>query len=936
MLKVSKTFIEKMKTYGKQINILVEFGGTILNRDNVVSLEQNINGELFTSIMRLITLEVEKYSEVDFDTLLTVNDVHTRTVEELDNKRVKYLTSEEKQENITSASEVNIKLGVKYEDDEEYEYIDFGTFEVYDIEDCVDTQSYKLTLYDYLVETHVKYDDDPLNLNFASGDITVGILLKAICDKFGFNLITPTFVNSNNVISEDKYLGLNYTYRDILDEISAVAGGFIKIFNKDLSVDYPKETGEVIDEDDLETLDLKSVVGPFNTVVLGRSPQEDNIYYPTGISEDDRVAIRIDNNQIMDRNREDYIVNLYNKLNGLYYYAFEYQSFGFGYFEFGDIVTLRDLNGNQCKTILLNLIQTVNQGIKEKAYSEKTEFAEKTDYDCATSIEKRVTNTEILTNKQQNQIKLIIEQRLSDTIKINSIEMDLNSTKSEIANYEEENDIKINTLIQTATTLTGEINNIKTDIENNIYTKTETSALISSSIEDATAEIKLELSQTFLKQSDLDNYSTTTEVNNIINQKISESENTILSQVSNTYITQNTLNEYSTTTQMNNAISQSITNAENSILLSVSNTYVSQNAMGDYTKNSEIVSKLNLGIENGQGVIKFKTNSIIIDADNCKLTANGVITLNAGTIAGLTMSRNSNQNSFLSKNYSNSSGVQFQSGLYIPNQTDGSSVFLYAGCPLSGYLSDANLYIRHDGLIKAKWLQINGQSGYFNIYYDNGRTAMNLSSSGLTFYLNDNNNNLFSSYVYGSAGTFIHLNSSPLWAISDSLHDLGMFYFYRYEPNSTSAQIQRGHVAQFFADVDVWGNRQDGVNYTMHIKGYEVATNASDKRLKDNIKDSNTNALKTINKIKIRQFDWKTDKGLRDGGKHINCGFIAQEVQKVDETLVHYDIDYDTYQMENLNLIGLSYKSTKEIIEILKLIAKEIGSEKIIKILEEI
>lgn len=485
MLKTNNSFKTKMKKYGKQINMLLEFGKTTLDRTYIKSAEPSVNGELLTSVMRQLTLEVENYTSIEVDKILTVRQVHQKSVKEINNSRMKYLATDldktytvkevdsmptgmlsanrikylidkERRENIASATTINVKFGVRTSEFEDYEYVDWGEYVVYDKEEVIDTDSMKLYLYDHLIDTHIKYDDDPLALDYSSGEITVGILLQAICSKFEFTLKTPVFANSDKIISEDKYANQDVTYRDILDEISAAAGGFIKIFNKDLYVAYPEETGETIDENDLEKLTLGKKIGAFNSIVLGRSPQEDNIYYPTGIDEKDRITIRIDNNQLMDKNREDFIVNIHEKLDGLEYYLFEFTSFGFGYFEFGDIVTLKNLKNEEFKTILFNIVENINSGIKGKSYTEETQYSE-TKYEYATSIEKRLTNTEIICNKQANQIQMLIEQQGDNDSKINSITMDLESTELKIKEVQDGTSEQIESLKQTLEGLTNTV-----------------------------------------------------------------------------------------------------------------------------------------------------------------------------------------------------------------------------------------------------------------------------------------------------------------------------------------------------------------------------------------------------------------------------------------------------------------------------------------------
>lgn len=495
MLKTTDTFKNKMKVYGKKLNILLGFGQTKLNKTHVKKLDLSVNGDLFTSVMRQINLEIENYTTIDKSKIMTVKEVHEANVRKVNKTQVKYLAEDQdkeytvdeinktsvknvdnarlkfiiphaKRENIENASVINIQLGVRTSEFDDYEYIDWGEFVVYDKEEKIDTGSLKLYLYDHMIDSHIKYVDSPLSLDYSKEDVTVLDLLRAICNKFGWILKTTDFANANKIISEDKYTELtDFTYRDILDEIAAVAGGFIKIINKDLYVAYPTDTGETIDENDLEKLTIGKKIGAYNTIVLGRSPQEDNIYYPSASPASGRISIRIDNNQIMDRNRSDFIEEIYNHINGLSYYVFDYKSFGFGYYEFGDIVTLKDLHENEYKTILFNITVEITSGIKEKANTKEPKYSE-TKYQYATSIEKRITNTEIITNKQEGKIQEIIEEQIGASSRMNLLESTINETKRTISDYQSETD---NKMAEFKESLDGLNINLKNNSGNNIF-----------------------------------------------------------------------------------------------------------------------------------------------------------------------------------------------------------------------------------------------------------------------------------------------------------------------------------------------------------------------------------------------------------------------------------------------------------------------------------
>ena len=64
----------------------------------------------------------------------------------------------------------------------------------------------------------------------------------------------------------------------------------------------------------------------------------------------------------------------------------------------------------------------------------------------------------------------------------------------------------------------------------------------------------------------------------------------------------------------------------------------------------------------------------------------------------------------------------------------------------------------------------------------------------------------------------------------------------------------------------------DQVGYLWNTSGTFALVDASDKRLKDNIRDTSVNGLDSIKAMKVRDFEWKK------GGSTVLGGFIAQEM----------------------------------------------------------
>lgn len=179
-----------------------------------------------------------------------------------------------------------------------------------------------------------------------------------------------------------------------------------------------------------------------------------------------------------------------------------------------------------------------------------------------------------------------------------------------------------------------------------------------------------------------------------------------------------------------------------------------------------------------------------------------------------------------------------------------------------------------------------------------------------------------------------------------------LFYDYENQSKKASEAVTRQPIASVTAD----GNRvaslssdyhENGLgagtehsNYRLGVKAqwgrssYEmhyIYTNLkiSDIRLKENVKASETDALETVNRMKVRQFDWKE----RMGGWHQNIGFVADELEEIDPNLAlggGYDEngEMDIKQINSPYLLNYAIKAIQE------LSAKVDEQEKRIKELE--
>lgn len=185
----------------------------------------------------------------------------------------------------------------------------------------------------------------------------------------------------------------------------------------------------------------------------------------------------------------------------------------------------------------------------------------------------------------------------------------------------------------------------------------------------------------------------------------------------------------------------------------------------------------------------------------------------------------------------------------------------------------------------------------------------------------------------------------------------GKLLFYDYENQAKIASGSSGAVTrQPIASITADTNRVAFLSSDYHANGYGAGTEhgsyrlgvkaqwggssyethyiysnlaASDIRLKDNIKNSETDALETVNRMKVRQFDWKE----RMGGWHQDIGFVADELEEIDPNLAlggGYDEngEMDIKQINSPYLLNYAIKAIQE------LSAKVDEQEKRIKELE--
>ena len=389
-------FREAIQEYGKEITASFTCGGVTFRDESIISMNPHYEGSLLRSVMKCLDIEIKRTSVGNASAIVGI------------------AIAGEAIAGISEVGDTSIirkpKFGVKAVGDLDYSYIEYGTHIVkekkYDEEqDTIQLECYDLMLLSMVpYDLHIEYPEEPTE----ETAVTVKDLLDAICTRLGWAKRYTTFVNSGVVIDEEKYND-GYTFRDVLDEIAQVAGGMIAFVGDELDVIYPTDSGEVIDPDNLKTLKMGEAYGPVNSIVLSRSPQEDNIYKQDAdsVAQNGLTEIRIENNQIMDTHREDFIDGICNALFGLSFELYELESFGIGYLNLGDFFTIKTPDGETHKALMLCDDLKIDQGLSETSSLEAPEATE-TDYKAASETDKVINKTILRVNKQAQEITALV------------------------------------------------------------------------------------------------------------------------------------------------------------------------------------------------------------------------------------------------------------------------------------------------------------------------------------------------------------------------------------------------------------------------------------------------------------------------------------------------------------------------------------------------
>ncbi|MFQ6814572.1 MAG: hypothetical protein ACLRS2_19735 [[Clostridium] innocuum] len=181
--------------------------------------------------------------------------------------------------------------------------------------------------------------------------LSVRQLLETVCEQIQVPCMDITGLpNADFILEEEVYWGEEATCADVVKAVAQAAAGFARIdTNGTLCITWFSDSVSPWNADTYFTLESHDVFGPVNAVVLGRQPQNDNIYLrdEESVQMHGLCEFQINDNPILDLDRKTTIQPIFERLNGFTYAPVHMEGKGNPALERGDRLQVTLLDGTR-------------------------------------------------------------------------------------------------------------------------------------------------------------------------------------------------------------------------------------------------------------------------------------------------------------------------------------------------------------------------------------------------------------------------------------------------------------------------------------------------------------------------------------------------------------------------------------------------------------
>lgn len=242
---------------------------------------------------------------------------------------------------------------------------------------------------------------------------TVFQFFSQLVTEIGLTTTISSLPNGTQQMASDIYDGINFTYRDVLEDVLIANGVLCYVDGNVLKQAVLGANAITINDDILknQNIDFGQHYGKINSIVLSRSADSDSVYLrdEQSVTENGLCEFKISDNQLMnDNNRSDYLQALLTQLDGIEYDIYDTELVGFGELNPLQGVTF-STGGKTYNSYVFNNEITLTSGYKQAIYTDMPEESV-TDYKSASKTDKVINQVYIIARKQEGRIDEVVTQ----------------------------------------------------------------------------------------------------------------------------------------------------------------------------------------------------------------------------------------------------------------------------------------------------------------------------------------------------------------------------------------------------------------------------------------------------------------------------------------------------------------------------------------------
>lgn len=309
----------------------------------------------------------------------------------------------------------------------EYEYVDFGTFTVFDEKDQ-DEFNKHITAFDNLIKFNAPFIDKQ------DYPKTLYEELVNICEQAEVELENLSIPNGDFIVENNQFVG-GENLKTVLKAICGISGNYAIIKDNKVKLQLRNETDVIIKKSHHKPMTWKRRSYGFNQLIIGMKDVEGE--YSIRQDEND-IAINGVHKLVINDNplaytqdkREELIDELFAQIKGFGYTPYELEGEWLNYLDIGDTIDLEGLktivlriNGKSPKSLesLMSAPAIIDSAIE---YSENT-----------SDIKNVLRNTQIIVNKHEGQITQITSSVEQTTSIVKDLENSVDYFSVDLSQY---------------------------------------------------------------------------------------------------------------------------------------------------------------------------------------------------------------------------------------------------------------------------------------------------------------------------------------------------------------------------------------------------------------------------------------------------------------------------------------------------------------------